>query len=166
MLIALLLIVAAAYIADVPLPAFPSKPELNGFYRVMQVYDGDTISLLKDGERVSVRLIGIDSPEVDTPYTKAECFGSEASAHAKTLLDGQMVRIETDPTQDMYDVYQRLLAYVYLQDGTFVNEHLVAEGFAREYTFKEPYVHQALFKTDEAAAKDAKKGLWGTCESS
>jgi micrococcal nuclease len=167
-LIALLLIVAAAYIADVPFPIPQGEPQLNGFHRVMQVYDGDTIAILKDGERVTVRLIGIDTPEVDTPYTKAECYGSEASKAARELLLDQMVRIETDPTQDMYDVYQRLLAYVFVPSdtnpaGILANKYLIEQGMAREYTFKEPYTHQAAFKASEATARSEKKGLWSTC---
>jgi endonuclease YncB( thermonuclease family) len=47
--------------------------------------------------------------------------------------------------------------------GLMVNEYMVREGFAREYTFRDPYVHQSEFKADQEAAKDAKKGLWGAC---
>lgn len=170
-LIALLVIALMAYLADIRLPPPVSTPELGGFYRVMQVYDGDTISILKDSERVSVRLVGIDSPEVDTPYTKGECFGKEASAAAKQLMNGATVRIETDPTQDMYDKYNRLLAYVYVPtdahpDGVMANAYMVKEGFAREYTFNKPYVHQAEFKTDEQEARSANKGLWSACPTS
>jgi micrococcal nuclease len=165
LLIAFLLVVLAAYIADVPLPQFPNKPEVTGFYKVMQVYDGDTIAILKDGDRLTVRLIGIDSPEVETPYTKAECFGTEASAAVKTLLDGKTVRIETDSSQDLYDTYGRLLAYLYLENGTFVNKQLVEQGFAREYTFNRAYQHQKQFRAAQATAKNANVGMWSTCNS-
>lgn len=169
-LIALLLIVAAAYIGGVPFPIPQGKSKLNGFYKVMQVYDADTIAILQDGERVSVRLIGIDSPEVETPYTKAECYGTESSATARELLNGQMVRIETDTTQSRYDVYQRLLAYVYLPTeanpgGELVNKQLIEQGLAREYTYNVPYTHQSAFKAAEESARAAKKGLWGVCTS-
>ncbi len=170
-LIALLLIVAASYIAGIPFPIPQGEQELNGFYKVMQVYDGDTIAILQDGERVSVRLIGIDSPEVETPYTKKECYGDESSQAARALLNGQMVRIETDSSQNTYDVYQRLLAYVFLPTetspgGVLVNKYLIEEGFAREYTYNEPYTHQTKFKASEIAARDSKKGLWGACKTS
>ncbi len=168
LLLALALIVLTAYLLDVPLPPARDTPEINGFYKVMQVYDADTIAIQQDGKRVSVRLIGIDSPEVETPYTRAECFGKEASSAARDLLDGEMVRIETDPTQDMYDTYQRLLAYVYVPTdaapgGILANQHLVAEGYAREYTFRDPYIHQSEFESAEANAKEQKKGMWGVC---
>lgn len=134
----------------------------------MQVYDGDTIAVLMNGKRVTVRLIGIDTPEVNTPYTKAACFGTEASAAARALLHDKDVRIQTDPSQDTYDIYDRLLAYVYVPTddnpgGISANEYLIREGFAREYTFKKPYAHIEAHKADEAAAREAKKGLWNAC---
>lgn len=166
----LLLIAAASYLAGTRFPEKPDIPELNGFYRVMQVHDGDTIAVLLDGTRVSVRLIGIDSPEVETPYTRAECFGAEASRSARALLDGKMVRLETDPTQQMFDIYDRLLAYVYVQDesapgGILVNRYMLENGFAREYTYRDPYVHHDAFVAAQSDAKAQKKGMWGACAS-
>lgn len=171
MLTALLLIVAAAYIADIPL-SFPSKQPAGSsdWYRVVRVTDGDTIVIDRDGEELPVRLIGIDSPEVDTPYTKAECYGKESSDAARQTMGGREVRIETDPSQDTYDAYGRLLAYVYVpasvrQEGIMVNEYLLREGFARQYTFNTRYAHSAAFHEAEASAKAARKGLWaiGSC---
>jgi micrococcal nuclease len=93
LLVILLLIALAAYLAHVPTPPPQEQPGIGGFYQVMQVFDGDTLSILKDGKRVTVRLIGIDTPEINTPYTKAACFGTEAAAEAKKILQGQTVRI-------------------------------------------------------------------------
>ena len=168
---AIALLVLAAYLADARFPAKIETPEINGYYKVMQVFDGDTISILQNGKRVSVRLIGIDSPEVNTPYTRAECFGAEASRGAHTLLDNKMIRIETDPTQNMYDAYNRLLAYIYVPTdtspgGILANQYLVEQGFAREYTFKDPYTHQTDFVAAQMTAQQQKKGLWGACTSS
>ncbi len=170
LLLALILVVIAAYLAEVRLPDRPQIPELDGFYKVMQVHDGDTIVVLLNGKRVSVRLIGIDSPEVETRYTHAECYGSEASAAAHRLLDGKMVRLQTDPSQNMYDVYDRLLAYVYVPTdaspgGVLANQYLVQEGFAREYTYKDPYIHAGEFKASEADARQNGRGMWGACHS-
>lgn len=167
-LLALVLIVVATYLAQTRFPSPPEQPGLNGFYKVMQVNDGDTIVILQNGKRVSVRLIGIDSPEVETPYTKEECFGKDASSEAHRLLDGKMVRIEVDPTQDLYDKYQRLLAYVYIPTetapgGILVNKYFVEEGFAREYTFRDAYTYKPDFVAAQSSAKEQKKGLWGAC---
>jgi len=69
------------------------------------------------------------------PNSPVECFGREASAQAKQLLDGQAVSIEADPSQDTRDRYGRLLAYIWLADGQLANFELVADGYAYEYTY-------------------------------
>lgn len=171
-LIALALIVLAAYIMDVPLPFTTERPQqFSGTYRVVRVSDGDTIVIDRDGTNIPVRFIGVDSPEIDSPRSRVECFGNEASAEAKIILSDTDVRIETDPSQDLYDAYDRLLAYVYVPTeshpgGMLVNEYMIREGFAREYTYRKPYAHQDAFAAAEESAKRSKKGLWSVCTSS
>ncbi len=131
-------------------------------YHVVHVVDGDTIDVEKDGVKVRVRLIGINAPESVDPRRPVQCFGIEASNEMKRILDGQSVRLEQDPSQDTYDKYHRLLAYVFLPDGTNVNEHMIAAGFAHEYTYRLPYRYQKEFKAAEAAAREAERGLWNT----
>ena len=99
------------------------------------------------------------------PSKPVECFGREASARAKALLLGQEVRLETDPGQDTRDRYGRVLAYVFLEDGTLVNEAMIAGGYGHEYTYNQPYRYQAAFKAAERTAREAEKGLWapGIC---
>lgn len=165
-LIAVFFVAGALYLTGASLPE--KTAEVTGFYKVMQVTDGDTIVILKDGKRVPVRLLGIDAPEVPSPYANKECFGTEASLAAYTLFEGADVRIETDPTQDMYDQYGRLLAYVYVPararpEGLMANEYLLSEGFAREYTYRKPYTHQSEFVQLENDAKSNSRGLWGVC---
>ncbi|MBI4496326.1 MAG: thermonuclease family protein [Chloroflexi bacterium] len=111
----------------------------------------------------TLRLIGIDTPEVVDPRTDIQCYGPEASARAKALLEGKRVRIQGDSTQDTRDRYGRLLAYVWLEDGTFYNLVMVQEGYAREYTYDRAYQYQADFRAAEAEAKATKWGLWGAC---
>ena len=144
----------------------PAAPTQAGpVYPVVKVVDGDTIEVEKDGKVVKVRLIGIDTPEVVDPRKVVQCFGREASAEAHRLLDGQSVSLETDPSQDTHDKYGRLLAYARLPDGTFFNEHMIAAGFAHEYTYHVPYKYQARFKAAEKTAREAEQGLWAatTC---
>lgn len=140
------------------------------WYPVVKVIDGDTIDITKDGSTVRVRLIGIDTPETVDPRKPVQCFGMEASDKAKQLMAGTSVRIETDPSQGTYDKYGRLLAYVYVPanirpEGILVNEYLIAEGYAHEYTYNIPYKYQAVFKQAEREAREQKKGLWadGVC---
>lgn len=127
---------------------------------VSQVVDGDTIVIITDGKRETVRMIGIDTPETVHPSKPVQCFGQEASARTKSWLTGRLVTLDTDPSQGERDKYGRLLAYVWRDDGLFVNQALISEGFAFEYTYNLPYEYQAEFKAAEAAARAGKKGLW------
>jgi micrococcal nuclease len=130
-------------------------------YAVTKVVDGDTLKLSMDGKTVTVRLIGLDTPEIVDPRTPVQCFGLEASEKAKEMLKGASVRIEQDATQSTYDKYGRLLAYVYLKDGTLFNEYMIREGYGHEYTYDAPYKHQREFKAAEMRARAQGKGLWG-----
>ncbi|MBU6426801.1 thermonuclease family protein [Patescibacteria group bacterium] len=132
-------------------------------YPVTEVVDGDTFKVKIGGKEITVRLLGINTPEVVDPRKPVECFGPEASAEAKTLLSDGKVRLELNPNREKTDYYSRLLAYAFLPDGTFLNKVLVQEGYAREYTVGTPYSYQSDFKAAEAAAKAASKGLWGKC---
>lgn len=134
-------------------------PEPNT-YRVVKVVDGDTLTLEKDGEKVTIRLIGLDTPETVDPRKPVQCFGNEASQKAKELLDGANISLETDASQGTYDKYGRMLAYVFLSDGTLFNEYMIAEGYGHEYTYSEPYKYQSRFKAAEQRAREEKKGLW------
>jgi len=135
-------------------------------YLVTKVVDGDTLSINKDGKEVTIRLIGLDTPETVHPSKPVECFGIEASNKAKQYLSGKKVTIELDPTQGELDKYGRLLAYVYLQDGTLFNKLMIAEGYGHEYTYGTPYKYQDDFNKAEDQARINKKGLWadGVCE--
>ena len=145
----------------------PTKP-----YPVSQVVDGDTIKATIDGHSITIRLLGINAPETVKPNWPIECYGPEASAEMKSLLTGKSVLLSLNPDYERIDKYGRLLAYVRLEDASiansemFVNEMLIKEGYAREYTFNEknPYQYQKQFKDDEATAKAAGKGLWGKCK--
>jgi len=135
-------------------------------YEVVKVVDGDTIHITIDGKKETVRLIGINTPETVDPRKPVECFGVEASNKAKELLEGKKVRVETDASQGERDKYGRLLAYVFREDGLFVNNYMVAEGYAYEYTYRLPYKYQAEFKAAQQVAEKSGKGLWasGVCE--
>ena len=64
--------------------------------RVTSVIDGDTIRVSLDGRDTTVRIIGIDTPEKDGPYTEEECFGAQASTYAERAMDGATVGLEFD----------------------------------------------------------------------
>ena len=135
------------------------------FFKVVSVIDGDTIKVKINGTIETLRLIGIDTPETVDPRKPVQCFGQEASNKSKELLSGQRVRVEKDSTQGDRDKYDRLLAYIWREDGLFYNEYMVKQGYAHEYTYDTPYKYQAQFKADEKYARENQLGLWSpnTC---
>ena len=145
--------------------AATTPPLPNDTYPVEKVIDGDTISIIKDGKTVALRLIGLDTPETVDPRKPVQCFGKAASGKAKELLTGKTVRLEFDASQGMLDKYGRTLAYVFLPNGTLFNQYMIAEGYGHEYTYNLPYKYQKEFKEAQRRAREQKKGLWAddTC---
>jgi endonuclease YncB( thermonuclease family) len=123
--------------------------------RVRWVNDGDTVVLL-DGRRV--RYLGIDTPEIDHEQNRAEPLGYEARDYNRRLVTSGRVRLEFDVQR--HDHYGRLLAYVFLADGSMVNARLLAAGYAY-YLFKAPNSKYAdLLLARQRAAMTAGLGIW------
>lgn len=145
----------------------PQQEEVKqpALYNIVSVTDGDTIKVNINGATTTLRLIGIDTPETVDPRKAVQCFGREASNKAKEILNGKKVRLEADSTQGEFDKYNRLLRYVYVEDGTFFNKYMISEGYAHEYTYNIPYKFQTDFKDAETRARAQSKGLWSpsTC---
>lgn len=134
---------------------------LAGPYEVNRVIDGDTLVVDISGADRTVRLIGIDTPEISGPYTAAECYGGEATAAAQTKLAGKKIYLKTDSASGDQDKYGRLLRYVFLANGENFNQWMISEGNAREYTYNSiSYEYQAAFRSAQSAAAALKKGLW------
>lgn len=143
------------------------------WYQVLKVVDGDTLVVAMNGKNpsttlrtgITIRLIGLDTPETVDPRKPVQCFGKEASEKAKQILSGKSVRLEMDPSQGELDKYRRTLAYVFLPDGTNFAERMIAEGYGHEYTYNLPYKYQNEFKVAEQKAREEKKGFWadGAC---
>jgi micrococcal nuclease len=134
-------------------------------YQVSKVIDGDTISVLMNGKNEKIRILGINTPETVDPRRRVECFGREASDHAKSILTNQSVKLEADPSQDDKDKYGRLLRYVFLLNGTDYGLEMIRSGYAYEYTYDIPYKYQKEYKSAQMTAEKAKSGLWSdkTC---
>jgi len=136
------------------------KREAPATYRVVEVIDGDTIKVDIAGKIETVRLIGIDTPEIAGPHNpQDDYFGPEAAQYAKQLLENQLVYLIPDPMQSNRDKYNRLLRYVFLEDGTLVNAKLIAEGYAYNYIY-EPFQFMKQFDYLEKQAKEKQSGLW------
>jgi len=130
-------------------------------YEVLRVIDGDTFEINFDGQKKSVRLLGVNTPEKKNPFRPQECFGEEASKKAKEILTGQKVKIEFDESQSKFDKFGRILAYVYLEDGEDFGKKMIQDGYAYEYTYHgREYKHQKEYKEAEKFARENKLGLW------
>lgn len=141
---------------NISTPSFStSSPQ----YLVTRIVDGDTIQI-ETGQKV--RYIGMNTPESVDPRKPVECFGKEASEKNKELVLNKKVYLIKDVSET--DKYGRLLRYVYLEDGTFINSELVKQGYASVMTVPPDVKYSALFLDFQKQAKDSKLGLWSACK--
>ena len=135
---------------------------------VARAVDGDTLKL-SDGRRV--RLIGVDTPELhysdkllrDSKRTRKDikaiqAMGERAADFTKRLCEGKAVRIESDVRKS--DKYGRLLAYLYLEDGTFINAKILEEGYGQVMTIPPNVKYADYFLKLQRQARESRKGLW------
>jgi endonuclease YncB( thermonuclease family) len=128
---------------------------VDAFIRVRWVDDGDTV-VLADGRRV--RYCGINAPEVAHKDRPAQRFGAEARDFNRKLVYQKRVRLEFD--WERHDQYGRVLAHVFLQDGTFVNAELVKRGYAH-YVFRRPNTkYDSLLLRLQRKAMAERVGMW------
>lgn len=125
----------------------------------VDVVDGDTIKVDIGGEVHTLRYIGIDAPETVHPEEPVQWMGPQASEANRQLVEGQTVYLEKDVSET--DQYGRLLRYVYLEDGTFVNAELVRLGYALSATYQPDVKHQDQLVASQQEAREAERGLWG-----
>jgi len=179
LLIGLLALTGYLFSADLD-PQFHSKEEVKwtipvgksydySNILVKRVVDGDTL-LLENNQRV--RLIGIDTPEIhesskltrDSKRSGQDAvtikqMGQRAYKFTQGLVEGKRVKLEFDV--ERFDRYKRILAYVYLADGTFVNAKIVEEGYASLLTYAPNVRYADLFLKLYQQARDNRRGLWG-----
>lgn len=135
---------------------------------VTRAVDGDTLKL-ENGERV--RLIGIDTPEVHESQklykdsrksgrdpAAIQRMGKKSWAVTRKLVEGRRARLEFDA--EKRDRYGRLLAYVFLQDGTFVNAEIIKAGYASPMNYPPNVKYKEKFKGLYNEARENRRGLW------
>jgi micrococcal nuclease len=126
---------------------------------VRNVVDGDTFDIDTMVEGVDrVRLIGVDTPE-DTPECPEQPLSAEASEFTTRELAGQQVDLELD--EERIDPFNRLLAYVYTEDGELFNERLLREGYAQIYTVPPNDKYEDRFRAAQEEARSQGLGIWG-----
>jgi micrococcal nuclease len=129
--------------------------------KVVRITDGDTIHVLIADKYETIRLIGINAPELKDPDPQKKCWADQAKAKADQMLSGMTVQLEADPTQSDRDKYQRLLRYVWWNGADF-NLWMIQKGYAAEYTYDKPYKYQKEFKAAQEQAVKDKWGIWDT----
>jgi len=131
-------------------------------FTVVNVVDGDTVDVdVPDGEyeRTRIRLWGVDTPETKSDEFGVMYFGPQAFEFTRKLTLEKPVTVYLDNEKHSRDKYDRLLAYLKLPDGGFLNEVLLAEGFAyADLRFRHSFFNK--YRQLEAGARSGKKGLW------
>lgn len=122
---------------------------------VLQVVDGDEISVRLEGEPLTVRLLGISAFDPSTQDPIAQPFGRAAMQHLR-LLEGREVSLEFEDMK--FDARKRLLAYV-RSEGSDVGEAMVAKGLVLAYT-RYPFTRLAPYLQAEDVARRGSLGLW------
>jgi len=127
---------------------------------VIWVIDGDTIDVRTANGEARVRYIGIDTPE---PYREStpECYSREATERNRELVEGKTVSLLADAEDT--DRFGRLLRYVQV-DNQFVNDTLVAEGYATTLSIEPNTTYARSLQAAEDSARENNLGLWGVCQ--
>jgi micrococcal nuclease len=135
----------------------------SGPYEVVKVTDGDTIKVSISGYELSIRPIGIDTPETVHPTKPVGCFGPESSDYADELLGGSSVYLEYDESQANFDRYKRVLAHVWTEDKELYASLVIQKGFGIEFTYAADYKYKDMYLEDQSKAEKSSIGLWGSC---
>lgn len=139
---------------------------------VEKITDGDTFSVIFNGRKEKIRLIGIDTPESrrndrSKKQSKEEkldqeeivAMGKEAKVFiSRQIKKGDRVKLEFDVQER--DKYGRFLCYVYLQDGRMLNEIMIGEGYAYPLTIAPNVKYESKFRQAFVKARENNLGLW------
>lgn len=143
---------------------------------VLYTIDGDTIKVMYQGKKESVRLIGIDTPEsrrnkrarkqVERTGHDLEtiiAMGKESKKFLEDILDNNKkvgLEFDVEKRERSHWEYKRLLAYVYTEGGVMINEYLVREGYATVATYPPNVKYEYLFISAQRYARENKAGHW------
>lgn len=159
-----LLLFGCVFLASCAAPSSrPTTPD-PALGTIAEIVDGDTVIVeFSNGQKETVRLLGIDTPETIDPTRPVQCFGAEASAELARLIPvGSAVRMERDV--EARDRFGRLLAYIYrASDQLFVNVALVEGGFADLSIYEPNSAYRSELTSAVTSARTRTRGLWGTC---
>ena len=134
---------------------FPQTSSADTWNQVKWVVDGDTVVLV-DGQKV--RYIGINAPELAHENHDAEPYAQASKRFNALLVNRRKVRLEFD--RERFDRYQRLLAYVFLKNGNFVNAEILSNGYAYLLKIRPNLKYNSILLKSQRSAMSAKRGIW------
>lgn len=122
--------------------------------------DGDTARFILNNEEIKVRFLGINSPEIEKPGVKGEEYGEEASNYTcRKLKKAKKIELEYDEASSRLDKYNRVLAYV-IVDDKLLEESIVKNGYANVKYMTKKYKYYDVLKDAENYAINNKKGMY------
>lgn len=138
------------------LPFFVSAEEV----KFNKCIDGDTFKVVLDEKIVTVRLLAVDTPESVHPDKEKEYYGEEASEFTCNMVrNAKKIELEYDSNSDIYDKYDRLLAWVFI-DGELLQDEIIKNGYGRVAYLYGDYKYTDILKKSEIYAQKNHLGIW------
>ena len=139
-----------------PMTVFADKTKVEFFKCV----DGDTARFVLNKKEVKIRFLGINAPEIEKDGKQAEAYGKEASNYTcRRLKNAKKIEIEYEKESDKKDKYDRLLAYVFVDDK-LLEKDILKKGYANVKYIKKSYKYYDELVKAEETAKEKKLGLY------
>src|SRR5690606_7016230 len=129
-------------------------------YKVTRIVDGHTFWVEDGSEKgMKIRLLCVDAPDLRaSSYKEKGPYSEEASEILEELIVNKFIKLEYDVQR--YDQYRRVLAYAYLENGTFVNGELIRNGYAKVVTYQPNVKHVDLLVELQKEAQRKKRRVW------
>lgn len=126
--------------------------------------DGDTFKVTKSGETYTVRMLAVDTPESVHPTKGVEYYGKEASEYTcNKVTNAKKIELEYDPNSDKQDKYERLLAWVYVDDS-LLQADLIENGYAKIAYLYDDYKYTNTLEKKQELASTKEIGVWNETE--
>ena len=122
--------------------------------------DGDTIKVLVDNKKYTIRMLAVDTPESVHPTKEVEYYGKEASDYTCNLVkNAKQLEIEYDDASDKKDKYDRLLVWVFV-DGKLLQKELISNGYAKVAYLYGDYKYTKDLEDAQELASSKNLGIW------
>lgn len=148
--------------SDIPAEVNDVEKYHGKIFTVVNVVDGDTLDInVPDGKnsRTRIRLLGIDAPEITSENPVVRGQGEKAAEFVRQVALGKPVTVYLDRTGQTRGKYGRLIAYLKLPDGTFLNEILLGKGYVyADLRFRNTLIYK--YRGLESVARGQRRGVW------